>query len=129
MPGDPIISVHIPSDAIMTREALDESYRLATGFFSRFFPDFHYKCMHCTSWLLSPVLKDILPLGSRILNFRADYEITFADTEINSGIMWIYKRTYDDWTELPEDTTLMREMKKILLAGGKTGHGEGYVIL
>ena len=125
--GSPILSVHIPSDAVLTREKLDASYRMAREFFAKYFPDFQYRCVYCSTWMLSPVLKQILKPGSRILEFQSDYEITQVDLESNSGMTWIYKRNYDDYTQLPEDTSLMRGMKKILLEGGKTGSGTGYV--
>ena len=126
-PGDPVLSVHIPSDAVMTREALDNSYHMAQEFFARFFPDYGYKCVYCSSWLLSPVLGELLKPGSHILDFQSDYEITQADMEVNDGINWIFKRNYEDFTQLPEDTSLMRGMKKILVSGGKTGAASGYV--
>lgn len=125
--GAPILSVHIPSDAVLTRANLDETYRMAREFFARYFPSFRYQCVYCSTWLLSPVLKQILKPGSRILEFQSDYEITHANFDSNSGMNWIFKRNYDDFTQLPEDTFLMREMKKILLKGGKTGAGTGYV--
>jgi hypothetical protein len=125
--NDPVLSVHIPSDACMTREALDDSYREAGMFFARFFPEYEYKCICCSTWLLSPVLKEILKPGSRILNFQSDYEITHVNLEVNSGLKWVFKRAYDDYNDLPEDTSLMRGMKQILLSGGKTGTAAGYV--
>ncbi|MGI6536873.1 MAG: acyltransferase domain-containing protein [Caldicoprobacterales bacterium] len=125
--GSPVLSVHIPSDAVLTREELDKSYKMAVEFFAKYFPDYSYDCIYCSTWLLSPVLKKILKPGSRILEFQSDYEITHVDYESNSGIRWIYKREYDDYTQLPEDTSLMRGMKRILLEGGKTGNGTGYL--
>jgi hypothetical protein len=73
------------------------------------------------------VLGEILKPGSRILEFQADYEITETDLESNSGIIWVFKREYEDPKDLPEDTSLMRGMKERILTGGKTGSGKGYV--
>lgn len=126
-PGDPVLSVHIPSDAVMTRKALDVSYRMAREFFARFFPDYRYKCVYCSSWLLSPVLREILKPDSHILAFQSDYEISWTNMDDNDGIIWIFKRNCEDFTQLPEDTSLMREMKKILVSGGKTGAASGFV--
>lgn len=125
--GSPMLSVHIPSDAVMTREALDASYRMARDFFAEFFPSYPYQCVYCSSWLLSPILKKILKPGSRIIDFQSDYEITHVDLETNGGINWVFKRDYDDYTKLPEETSLMRGMKRILLEGRKTGVASGYV--
>lgn len=125
--GSPVLSVHIPSNTIMTRETLDASYRKAREFFSKHFPDYKYQCVYCSTWLLSPVLKQILKPGSRILEFQSDYEITYVNSETNDTLKWIYKRDYEDYNQLPEETSLMRSMKQILLQGGKLGYASGYV--
>jgi hypothetical protein len=126
-PGENTLSVHIPSDAVMSREALDNSYRMAAAFMARFFPDFHYRCFYCSTWLLSPKLKEILKPGSRILLFQEDYTLTETDMEVNGGLKWVFKRDYEDFSQLPEDTSLMRGMKNILLAGEKTGSAAGFI--
>ena len=126
-PGAPVLSVHIPSDAVMTRDALDASYRMAKAFFAEHFPDFHYVCAYCSTWLLSPVLRTLLQPDSRILLFQEDYEITQVDLTVNGGLKWVFKRHYEDFALLPEDTSLMRGMKRVLLSGEKTGSAAGYV--
>ena len=127
MVGDPVLSVHIPSDAVMTHEALDASYHNARVFFAQFFPNFAYKCVYCSTWLLSPTVTQFLKPGSRILNFQSDYELTQVALDVEGGMRWIFKRDYADLHDLPEDTSLQRGIKQVLLAGGKTGSGTGYV--
>ncbi len=125
--GSPVLSVHIPSSSLLTRDALDTSYGMAKEFFFKHFPDYNYMCVYCATWLLSPVLKQFLKEGSHILEFQSDYEIVHVNKETNNGLKWIYKKEYDDFTQLPEDTSLMRNIKKHLLAGGKIGAATGYV--
>ena len=125
--GSPVLSVHIPSNTIMTRETLDASYRMARGFFAKHFPNYKYQCCYCSTWLLSPVLKQVLKPSSRILEFQSDYEITYVNLESNNTLKWIYKRDYEDYTQLPEETSLMRSIKQIVLNGGKLGYASGYV--
>lgn len=125
--GTPVLSVHIPSNAVMTREGLDNSYRLAQEFFPRFFPAFLYEDAYCSTWLLSPYLKELLPPTSRILLFQSDYEILNVDEEDKSFMTWVYKREYGDYMLLPEDTSLMRAVKQRLLSGGKIGSASGVV--
>lgn len=124
MKGD-ILSVHIPSDAVMTREALDESYGRAKEFFAKFFPGFNYESIQCGTWLLSPVLRQLLPEGSRILNFQADYEITSVNPDAQDCMGWVFKRKYPDYESLPEETSLQRAIKKRLLSGGQIGAAAG----
>ena len=125
--GDPVLSVHIPSDAVMTREALDESYCTARVFFAQYFPEFLYKCVYCGTWLLSPVLEGLLKPASHIRNFRSDYVITFVNVDDNSGARWLFPKGMEDLSEQPGDSSLTRAMKRHLLLGGKIGVGAGYV--
>jgi len=122
---DDILSVHIPSDAIMTREALDASYAWAKRFFAEYFSHFSNKSIECNTWLLSPSLKNLLPTGSKILNFAADYEILSSEPDAQSFMMWVYKKEYPDIDSLPEDTSLQRAIKRHLHMGGKIGDARG----
>lgn len=127
VPGDAVLSVHIPSDAKLLPQELRESYKLADGFFKKHFPDFSFRCVYCDSWLLSPFLKDILRPEAKILQFQSDYVIEHIDCEDNSGMIWIFQMETDTYEKLPEDNALRRGLKKRLLSGGTIGSARGYV--
>ena len=127
--GDPVISVHIPSDAILSRRELDSTYTMAKRFLSEYFGDFAYKYIYCASWLLSPVLQDLLKPDSRILEFQSDYKIINYIADNDSYMVWVYKRKYEDLKSLPETTTLAKNIKNHLLGGGKIGIGYGILNL
>jgi len=121
--GKPMLSVHIPSDSKMTREALDASYRMAVDFFN----DYDFEGFYCSTWLLCPKLKALLPSNSRILNFMEDYAITEAYEDSNSFMRWVYVKKYPNNDSLPEDTHLQRAIKAHLQAGGTIGGAAGLV--
>jgi len=121
--GRKAISVHIPSDSVMTREALDASYKQAMEFEP--FGDYRSGNFYCSSWLLAPVLKELLPESSRIRNFMNDYEIIKTDSGDSEVMRWVYKKEYPDIVSLPEETSLQRAIKKHLLSGGHIGEGIG----
>ena len=121
------LSVHIPSDAVMTRQRLDDSYAWAKRFFAKHFSHYKYDGMYCDTWLLSPVLQEILPPTSKILNFQADYEIISTEPEADSFMLWVFKKEYPDIDSLPEDTSLQRAIKNRLKSGGKIGNAYGRV--
>lgn len=123
-PSDGILSVHIPSDASLSREELDRSYAWAGAFFGG--PG-AFCCLAgppravlCGSWLLSPVLDGLLPEGSGIRRFAGDYERYYVREEDASFYRWLFgaRRPVE---ELPEDTGLRRAVKRRLLAGGQIG--------
>ena len=134
-PGErkvPALSVHIPSDAVLTRGELDNSYNMAHIFFKKHFPDFKYRCMYCDTWLLSPALKELLAPGSNILEFQKDYAITKTNEDDAGFFYWLYMTDKipggcDEIKKLPENTSLRRAVKKRLLEGGKIGSAAGVV--
>lgn len=123
--GAPILSVHIPSDAALTRQALSDSYRQARDFFRRYFPSYPYALIGCASWLLAPKLRGLLGPDSGILRFQADYDVLYENPEADDATVWVFKRSYENPGEMPEDTSLQRKIKALMLSGGHLGSGAG----
>lgn len=124
-PESPILSVHIPSDADLSRAALDDSYDQAEAFFARFYPDFAYTVIGCASWLLSPGLSTLLPPTSGILRFQSDYRILLEHPDSDDATIWVFKRKYESLADLPENTSLQRRAKALMLGGGHVGSAAG----
>ena len=124
------VSLHIPSDARLQPELLNESLRNARSFLAAYFPDRAGAPVRCESWLLSPRLAEWLPEDSRILRFRAAFDIEETDPEDDAALEWVFRvaqeqRASLDLTALPEDTALQKRMKADLLSGGKPGSARG----
>ena len=49
--------------------------------------------------------------------FKSLFTIKEKNYNSKSFIKWVYKADYEDYNELPEDTTLQRNLKQYLLAG------------
>lgn len=111
------ISVHIPSDAILKIDKVKESIKESYEFFEKYYPDYHKVEYVCSSWLLSSDLNKVLPVTSNILKFKNLFNIMSENYNSTGFIKWIYKTDYTDFNELPEDTTLQRNLKQYLLAG------------
>lgn len=123
--GKSVINIHIPADADMCLKNIRKSYKDARIFFQRFFPEYGQADMVCNSWLLSPVLAQMLPQNSNIFNFQKEFNIISIDEKSNDGIKWVYKREDIPFKELPENTLLQKEIKKHLLAGKFIGCAYG----
>lgn len=129
-PGDPVLNVHIPSDAKLNREQLDASYAQARAFFSETtegpWTDKPIQAMLCDSWLLSPALDQLLPETSGIRAFSAGFRRYHVHQEDDSFYQWVYKLPAPvPPEELPENTSLQRSLKAHLLSGGHLGVGFG----
>lgn len=127
--GRNMISVHIPSNADMDKVKCLSSYHKAKDFFAMYYPDYQYEQFFCDSWLLSPNLKDVLTSGSKILSFQSAYEIIKFDKDATEFMEWIFKNPDLPLEELPEHTSLQRNLKEYLKNGGKIGGAVGYLKL
>ena len=122
-----LLHVHIPSDADLSPECCDESFRMADQFFAEHFPETAGSKFACDSWLLSPALKELLPKGSRILQFQNRFEVKSWNKEEDAYLEWVFKRKDLPLEKLPEETSLQRKMKAYVLQGGKIGEAYGEI--
>lgn len=122
----PVLNVHIPSDALLTWEALDRSYDWAERFFSEegraFARQGPPRGMLCGTWLLAPALAELLPEESGIRRFAGDYRVYHVEEDAPDFYQWLF-RCEDSVPaeELPERTSLQRRAKARLAAGGRIG--------
>lgn len=120
-----VISLHIPSDAKLTVENCRKSYEESREFTDRYFPEYRNQPYVCNSWLLSKQLIKLLPDTSNILRFQQQFDIMRECEGDGEELEWVFKRKDIPYTELPENTTLQKNMKKFLLEGGKIGLAYG----
>jgi len=120
--GKKEISVHIPSNAKMTDADIDASIKAAQEFFAAHYPEYADSDYVCDSWLLSPKLKELLSEESNIIRFQNRFEITSEDKEAKDIFEWIFKTSEDaEIATLPENTSLQRKAKALLLKGDNIG--------
>ncbi len=123
--GKRYVSLHIPSDARLRKDKIDESLHTAKAFILEKFPEYGSVDMICHSWLLSPTLKELLPEGSNILEFQSYFQIENTGVEEREYMTWVFKRPDIPLKELPENTLLQKNLKSYLLAGGKVTDARG----
>ena len=113
-----VIGIHIPSDVDFSPSAIDNSLASAKHFFATYYPELSNAEYRCHSWLLDRQLKEMLNDNSNILSFQYRFEI-FDEGEISTDfIEWLYNTRTTDYDNLPENTSLQRNMKKHILSGG-----------
>ncbi len=119
------IYIHIPGDAHMEAKRMQESFTAYRNFLTRYYPDWVKVDWYCESWMLSPSLKELLPEDSNILGFQKLFEIESTDYESMAVLDWVYPGEKTDLSGLSENTSLQKNMKHFLLAGGKIGWANG----
>lgn len=123
--GKYMVDIHIPSDAVLTRENCLDSIKKSKVFFEMYDKRFVNVPYICESWLLSPTLKEFLPEESRIIQFQNMFQIVAVNKEEQSFMEWVFKRSDIPVEDLPENTSLQREIKNCLQHGGWIGEAEG----
>ena len=123
--GKNAISLHIPSDAILTDEKVDNSLKEAREFINTYYPEYNGAIYYCSSWLLSPALKDLLNENSKILKFASRFNVTKHEEEPEDYKIWVYGKLNLEPKDFAEKTSLQRNVKKHVLAGGKIGEAFG----
>ena len=121
-----VIGIHIPSDADLTPASVEDSLKRAGFFFRTCYSEYRYEKYRCDSWLLSPVLKTLLPEESNIVSFQKRFQIMQEDRESKEFIEWLFQKPENtDCKILPENTGLQKRAKALLLKGGTIGSAAG----
>ena len=114
------ISIHIPSDADLSPEAVLRSLRDAKKFLGG-------GVYFCRSWMLSPKLKKLLPETSNVRRFRSLFRKFEYFPDDTGYRLWVFRDPRLEPKDFPEDTSLQRNMKIFVLHGGKVGASHGFL--
>lgn len=121
-----VISIHIPSDAVLTHEAITAALKQSTTFFKKYFNIDGYR-YYCKSWLLSPRLKDVLKPEARLLTFQSFFtDFTFYEDDLQC-LYWVFGTREQDFNKLKAETSLQRNLKAYLLSGKKIGSAKAFI--
>ena len=121
--GTDVLNVHIPAGEPLDVDTVREAMDYAPWFYETHFGK-AFTLFMCHSWLLSPQLKEILPEGSRIIQFQNLFEICWMDEERQAEER-VFGFLAEDPATYPEQTSLQRKMKMALLEGKHFGMGCG----
>ena len=119
------LSLYIPSDASLDPEACRSSHERARAFFAAHFPAYQRAPVVCESWMLHPVLRELLGKESNIVRFQSLFDIVRVDEDDLSYRAFVFRRTDGDIADYPEKTLLQRRLKEHLLRGGRMGSALG----
>jgi len=116
--GEPMISLHIPSDTVFSEINLNKTFKLAKEFVAKYYPEHVNERIYCESWIMAPKLQKLLPETSGIIRFHKRFEPIVESLQPDCCLKWVFH--CNDQTpleELPENTSLQCKIKKMMLAG------------
>ena len=120
------ISIHIPSDAILTKNNIDKSINKLHKFVNKYYKEYDNATIYCDSWLLSPNLKRYLNEDSKILVFQNYFEIKEFNETTKDFIRWLFMTMdYENISSFKENTSLQRKVKEALLNNENIGSAYG----
>ena len=125
--GTPMLGVHIPAGEPLDVASVREAMEYAPQFFENYFGK-TFMLFHCHSWLLSPQLKELLAVDSRIIQFQDLFTVLAVDSERQAEER-VFGFLAEDPAAYPEETSLQRKMKNSLMAGKHYGMGCGIRVI
>lgn len=119
-PGEYCLSIHVPPNTNISREATLQACRTGMQLMRERFPEYDMtKVVFCASWLLNPKLKQILDGQSRIVQF-GDCFVKYPIQDPGESVLgFVFGRVPEHLEDLPEDTSLRRKLKKLYLEGDR----------
>lgn len=128
-PEDPMPQIHIPSEGSFDRKTIADAFAQAKEIFARCYPDYPFKAIFCSTWLLSRDLRKILKPTSNILGFQDFF--TYIPFQSNGKLVFSFAFRMspaipEDLEALPENTSLLRAVKQLYLEGGYVHEGAGF---
>ena len=124
--GDKVVNMHIPSSGTLKISECEKSFELAARFYKKEFGEGPVPFM-CTSWLLYPANRLILPKDSNIVRFMSLFDIfETIDDEEKQDLWRIYMTEWEkEPSQLPRTTSLQRAYADWLQQGNPVGMGQG----
>ncbi len=126
--GDTVWTCHVPSKGPLLVEDVLESFKRAHAFYKDELKN-GILPIACRSWLSYTPHYDVFPENSNLRKFYDLFDIIDNEEGAGSNICRIFNvLETDDYSTLPENTTLQKRFKKFLMEGNIMGEGFGMVL-
>jgi len=116
-PDDQVLAVHIPRGTDISHDKFIKSFQGGVAFAKKTFPERKIKFLVCFSWMMDPDLRKLLPPESKLMGFKnafVSYPLLSTGLEAKH---WVFPGCDCAFSELPEGTSLQRNVKKMMLGG------------
>lgn len=125
------IYIHIPKGKDLIEKDVDNSLNLSSKYIKEYYPELENKKLvyYTETWLLSPEIKEILPINSNIMKFQNKFTIVeykeypkdFLNFVFNVGLRKV------QYEKLEENTLLQRGLKRMLIENKSLHLGIGFL--
>ena len=127
-PGDPCLSLHIPSKANISPEIMAEAVEAAYALTRERYPEWNVVGVFGSSWILDPKLIGYTGEQSKITNLIRMFAIYPQKSDGKGAFGYVFPKNCTNYNDLPEDTSLQRKLKQLYLDGGYIHNYAGMII-
>ncbi|MBR2722479.1 MAG: hypothetical protein IKB75_06890 [Clostridia bacterium] len=117
-PGDDVISLHIPRNTDITPEVVTQSLREGMELCRKYYPELSFRYIICISWLVDPQLVEILGENAKMAQFSKRFVKCPYKCAGNGCLGYVFPGFKGDVADYPENTSLQRGIKALMLGGG-----------
>lgn len=126
--NDPVLSIHIPSSGPLCEDEVLDSIKEAYKFYGYT----GNMVLFCQTWLLYPALfYDVCAENSNMAKFYNLFDVVKSSVYTDNSTYWRIFYVDGNTTpvdELPQETTLQKNLVKFFKAGNQLGHGAGVIV-
>ncbi|NSW93045.1 MAG: DUF5596 domain-containing protein [Firmicutes bacterium] len=126
--GSKILEVHIPAESKLSHEACGESFKMSVDFFTGYFPELPFDGYMCTSWLLDPQLKEILPPSSNIVKFQREFYLYPILADDFQTFERVFGGKHDNIEFLKAETSLQKAIIDYISKGNHMRQGGMFLL-
>lgn len=116
--GDYVLAVHIPRNTDVTHEAVKRDFNMALDRAKQVFPKHDLHRLICCSWLLDPTLEKLMGENSRVVGFGKEFVRFPVNSHGEEHKLFVFPGFNGALSDLPEETSMQRKIKALLLSGG-----------
>ncbi len=116
-PGDDCLSIHIPKKADISPATLNKAFASAKRILNERFPEHKSAMIYATSWVLDPILDEILKESSNIIQLAHRFVRYPQKSDGMHVFGFIFPKQFESYETLPENSSLERGLKGIYLSG------------
>ena len=124
--GDLVLDIHIQEGGSLSEADCAESYEMAETFFEENGIGKGFKAYVCSSWLLSPQLRNVLPESSNIVTFQSGFHLTPDRSNDDQLMERVFGGRPEKLSEAPRDTTLRSRILDAMIHGVSFHGGSGF---
>lgn len=124
--GDPVIYLHIPGGEPLKVDACISSLRRIVAFFEKYIPDYKYRALVSTSWLLDSQLKSILGHRSNIVKIQRLIRIYPSSLEGSDAVERVFGTKGVNGCQ--HRTSMQKRIAEFLDNGGEFRFGTMFIL-